>query len=78
MKTIEIWGTKTFKTSLEVDDRVYAAICAAGERQDHSAICDLLAKTDYTTHDDRVKLKRIEVDLYTEDDHPIAQDLETY
>ena len=74
---IEVRGTKTFKTRIEVDAMDYDEICAAGDRDDYTAVRNILTKGfNYDLSDDAVKLKRIEVDLYDEDDNLIAKDIE--
>jgi len=74
---IEVRGTKTFKTHIEVDAIDYDEICAAGDRDDYATVRTILTRGyDYDLSDDAVKLKRIEVDLYDEDDNLIAKDIE--
>ena len=74
---IEVRGTKTFKTHVEVDATDYDEICAAGDRNDYEAVRKILTRGfNYDLSDRAVKLKRIEVDLYDEDDTLIAKDIE--
>lgn len=74
---IQVWGTKTFKTHLKVSAKQYKNICAAGKRNDIRAINDIIIdEVDYDWSDDAIKLERIEIDLYAEDDTKIATDLE--
>jgi hypothetical protein len=74
---IEVRGTKTFKTHIEVDAVNYDAICAAGDSDDYAAVKNILTEhSRWDFSDAAVKLKRIEVDLYDEDDNLIATDIE--
>jgi hypothetical protein len=74
---IEVRGIKTFKTRIKIDAANYDAICAAGHSDDYTAVHNILTEHSHWDFSDAaVKLKRIEVDLYDEDNNLIAADIE--
>ena len=74
---IEVRGIKTFKTRIKVDAANYDKIRAAGHSDDYATVHDILTEhSRWDFSDAAVKLKRIEVDLYDEDNNLIAEDIE--
>lgn len=70
-RTIEVWGTKTFKKRIEVSQREYDAMAAG----DHQIIREIIHdRNDWG--DDAVKLKHITVDVYDESDRLITDEVE--
>lgn len=74
-RTIEVWGTKTFKKYIDVSQAEYDAIAAAGRDGNNDAIAEIIHdRNDWS--DTGVKLKHIKVDLFDENDKLIADDME--
>lgn len=74
-RTIEVWGTKTFKKYIDVSQAEYDAIVAAGRDGRHSVIREIIYDRNYWG-DDGVKLKHTTIDVYDDDDNIIAEELE--
>jgi hypothetical protein len=71
-RTIEVWGTKSFKKFVEVTQQEYDNIIKEG---DHSVIREIIHDSNDWS-DDAVKLRHITVDIYDEDDNMIADEIE--
>ena len=73
-RTIEVWGDKTFKTSIEVTQQEYDDIIAAGQDQDYQLWGQIHDRNDWD--DSAVRLKRVSINICDEKGNEIANDIE--